>query len=93
MKPALLRAIPIAGWIYLAYGGIRAARGRPIEHPVARAAWWIDAVLSTVGHAVQIPSAIRAAGPHRSPVATAALTMAFGMTWRTAQKPTKENSA
>jgi hypothetical protein len=93
MKTLLLRAIPITGWIYLAYGAVRAAKGRALAHPLARAAWWIDAFLSTVVHGAQIPAALRAAGPGRSPAATAALTMVFGMTWWRTQPPTKESSS
>ncbi|MEV0948664.1 hypothetical protein [Rhodococcus sp. NPDC049939] len=91
MKTLLLRAIPIAGWLYLAYGAIRAARKRPLQHPLARTTWWIDAFLSIVVHAAQIPAALRASGGQRSPVATAALTMLFGMTWWTTQQPTKQS--
>lgn len=38
MKAMLLRSIPIAGWIYLAYGAVRAAKGHALRHPLARAA-------------------------------------------------------
>lgn len=80
-KIALLRMIPILGWLYLAFGAGRALRGRPLRHPLARAAWWLDAVLSVVVHAAQVPAAVRVAGGDRSPLATALLTMTFGMTW------------
>ncbi|AOW94077.1 hypothetical protein BFN03_19165 [Rhodococcus sp. WMMA185] len=90
MKTLLLRAIPIAGWIYLVYGAVRAARNRPLEHPLARTAWWVDAFLSIVVHAAQIPAALRADGGRRSRGATAALTMLFGMTWWTTQSPTTQ---
>ncbi|MFD1812581.1 hypothetical protein [Rhodococcus gannanensis] len=76
-----LRAIPVLGWIYVAYGLVVAVRGRPLRNPVARGAWWIDVFLSVVVHAAQIPAALRRSGGDRSPVATAALTMLFGMTW------------
>ncbi|MGW0173934.1 hypothetical protein ACWDUM_08810 [Rhodococcus sp. NPDC003322] len=81
MKSPLLRVIPVLGWLYLAYGALGTAAGSPLRHPAARAAWWIDAFLSVVVHAAQIPAALRADRGRRSPAATAALTMAFGMTW------------
>ncbi|EME15290.1 hypothetical protein [Rhodococcus triatomae] len=81
MRTTALRAIPVLGWIYVAYGLIAAANGRPLRSRVARGVWWIDVFLSVVVHAAQIPAALRSAGANRSPAATAALTMLFGMTW------------
>ncbi|MDX3763120.1 fatty acid CoA ligase family protein [Streptomyces sp. AK02-04a] len=72
-----LRAIPLAGWAYLLYGALRPFDALPLA-----VVWWIDAFLSVVVHAAQIPPALprgRAAG--RSGVATAALTMLYGATW------------
>ncbi|WP_371502136.1 fatty acid CoA ligase family protein [Kitasatospora sp. NBC_00374] len=72
-----LRAVPLAGWAYLAAGLLH-----PVDQPVLVALWWIDAFLSVVVHAAQIPQALprgRAAG--RGAAATAALTMLYGATW------------
>lgn len=72
-----LRAIPLVGWAYLAAGLIH-----PVDQPVLVAIWWIDAFLSLVVHAAQIPPALphgRAAG--YGPWASAALTMLYGATW------------
>ncbi|MFI9270844.1 fatty acid CoA ligase family protein [Kitasatospora sp. NPDC052896] len=72
-----LRAVPLAGWAYLAAGLLH-----PVDQPVLVALWWLDAVLSVLGHAVQLPKALsrgRAAG--RSPGAAAVLTMLYGATW------------
>ncbi|MFI6448580.1 fatty acid CoA ligase family protein [Kitasatospora sp. NPDC050543] len=72
-----LRGIPLAGWAYLAAGLIH-----PVDQPVLVALWWIDAFLSVVVHAAQLPQALprgRAAG--HGPAATAALTMLYGATW------------
>ncbi|WP_327142159.1 hypothetical protein [Nocardia sp. NBC_01327] len=82
LKPALLRAIPILGWLYLAAGLIAALTDRAPANRLLRAVWWIDVFLSTVVHAAQIPAALRAAaGTDRSPVETAVLTQIFGATW------------
>lgn len=82
MKTAALRAVPIIGWLYLAAGIAAAATGRVPAHPVWRTVWWIDAFLSVVVHAAQIPPALRAArGSGRAPLETAVLTQIFGMTW------------
>ena len=74
-----VRAIPVLGWLYLLAG----ARSRGVW----RAIWWVDLFLSVVVHAAQIPAALRAArGTGRSPVATAALTQIFGLTyWKTTE--------
>lgn len=93
MRTAALRAIPVLGWLYLAYGLMVAVKGRPIRHRVARGAWWIDAFLSVVVHAAQIPAALRAAGGARSPLSTAVLTMVFGMTWWKTQPTTEGEDA
>ncbi|MGP3925637.1 fatty acid CoA ligase family protein [Streptomyces sp. 8N616] len=76
-RQAALRAIPLAGWAYLLAGLIH-----PFQSPVLQALWWIDAFLSVVVHAVQIPKALprgRAAG--RGTAATVWLTMLYGATW------------
>ncbi|MEU0375270.1 hypothetical protein ABZ070_35015, partial [Streptomyces sp. NPDC006283] len=74
-----LRAVPLLGWAYLAAWPLL-----PWEHAALTALWWVDAFLSVVVHAVQIPSALRAEqelATARWPWATAALTMLFGATW------------
>lgn len=82
MKPAVLRAVPILGWLYLAAGIAAAATDRVPQSRVLRGIWWIDAFLSFVVHAAQIPTALRTAeGSGRSSVETAVLTQIFGMTW------------
>ncbi|WP_433678462.1 hypothetical protein [Nocardia sp. CA-119907] len=82
MKATVLRAIPVLGWLYLAGGVAAAATNRIPESPVLRGIWWIDAFLSFVVHAAQIPAALRAAeGSGRSRVQTVVLTQIFGMTW------------
>ncbi|NLU76230.1 AMP-binding protein [Streptomyces sp. HNM0575] len=76
-RQRILRAVPLVGWAYLLLGAVR-----PFDSAVLTALWWIDAFLSVVVHAAQIPSALprgRAAG--RSTAATAALTMLYGATW------------
>ena len=91
MKTILLRTIPILGWLFLGYGAARSATGRPLRHPVARFAWWLDAFLSVIVHAAQIPTALRTAAGTRPPLTTAILTMVFGMTWWKTQH-TKETT-
>jgi len=82
MKSTVLRAIPVLGWLYLAGGVAAAATDRVPESRVLQGIWWIDAFLSFVVHAAQIPAALRAAeGSGRSGVQTAVLTQIFGMTW------------
>ncbi|MCU1643519.1 MAG: hypothetical protein JWN03_3794 [Nocardia sp.] len=82
LKPSVLRAIPILGWLYLAAGLIAALTDRAPANRLLRAIWWIDVFLSTVVHAAQIPAALRAAADtDRSPVETAVLTQIFGATW------------
>ncbi|MFF4229772.1 fatty acid CoA ligase family protein [Streptomyces sp. NPDC001820] len=74
-----LRAVPLLGWAYLAAWPLL-----PWDHAALTALWWVDAFLSVVVHAVQIPSALRAEqelATGRRPWATAALTMVFGATW------------
>jgi acyl-CoA synthetase (AMP-forming)/AMP-acid ligase II len=71
------RLVPIGGWLYLAYG---LAFG--FGHPLLWAVFWIDAFLSVVVHAAQIPLARRRARYAGFGVAaTAFLTMLFGATW------------
>lgn len=72
-----LRSIPVLGWAFLLLGVVRPFRSKPL-----RAIFWIDAFLSIVVHAAQIPVARREAarrgiGPGR----TAVMTMVFGATW------------
>ncbi|GFH39436.1 fatty acid CoA ligase family protein [Streptomyces pacificus] len=74
-----LRAVPLLGWAYLAAWPLL-----PWDHPALTALWWLDAFLSVVVHALQIPAALRAereSATGRGPWATAGLTMAFGATW------------
>lgn len=81
-KVLALRAIPIAGWLYLVAGAVAAWRGRVPRHRLLRATWWIDAFLSVAVHAAQIPVALRAAqGSGHSTLRTALLTQIFGLTW------------
>ncbi|MET8778122.1 hypothetical protein ABZV58_24240 [Nocardia sp. NPDC004654] len=82
MKTTALRAIPILGWLYLVAGLIAARTGQAPGNRWLRAAWWIDAFLSVVVHAAQIPVALRATrGTGHSPWKTAVLTQIFGLTW------------
>ncbi|WP_306360998.1 hypothetical protein [Nocardia sp. CC227C] len=82
MKVLALRAVPILGWLYLAVGLIAALTGRAPANRLLHAVFWIDAFLSIVVHAAQIPAALRAAeGSGTSPVETAVLTQIFGLTW------------
>jgi acyl-CoA synthetase (AMP-forming)/AMP-acid ligase II len=71
------RLVPIVGWLYLAYGVIAG-----FAHPLLWALFWLDAFLSVVVHAAQIPLAWRRARlAGHSFARTAALTMLFGATW------------
>ncbi|MFD6350980.1 hypothetical protein ACWCW7_00640 [Nocardia tengchongensis] len=82
MKVLVLRAIPVLGWLYLAVGVLLAAGDRAPANRLLRAVFWIDAFLSVVVHAAQIPAALRAtADTGHSPVKTAAMTQIFGITW------------
>ncbi|MBB5911856.1 hypothetical protein BJY24_000723 [Nocardia transvalensis] len=82
MRTTALRAVPILGWLYLAAGLVVAATDRTPSSRALRALWWIDAFLSVVVHAAQIPVALRASrGSGRSPARTAAMTQIFGLTW------------
>ncbi|WP_175583000.1 hypothetical protein [Nocardia cyriacigeorgica] len=82
MRTTALRAIPIAGWLYLVAGLVAAAAGRAPDNRALRALWWIDAFLSTVVHAAQIPVALRAARhTGRSSTEIAVMTQIFGLTW------------
>ncbi|WP_223513770.1 MULTISPECIES: hypothetical protein [Nocardia] len=89
-KTTVIRAIPVLGWLYLAGGVLAAATDRIPDNRILRTVWWIDAFLSVVVHAAQIPVALRAAeGSGRSRFATAVLTQIFGLTWWRTQ-PGKE---
>ncbi|MGW5227802.1 hypothetical protein ACWEP5_22995 [Nocardia niigatensis] len=82
MKVPALRAIPVLGWAYLVLGLLLAAGDRAPANRLLRAVFWIDAFLSIVVHAAQIPAALKAtAGTGHSPVKTAAMTQIFGITW------------
>jgi hypothetical protein len=85
MRTNALQAVPILGWIYLLGGLLAALAGYAPRNRALRALWWIDAFLSVVVHAAQIPAALRAT-EGRDPVKTAVLTQIFGLTyWRTQQ--------
>ncbi|MFK0222891.1 fatty acid CoA ligase family protein [Streptomyces vinaceus] len=76
------RIVPLAGWAYLVGGAAWAAFSGVPEALLPRLLWWTDAVLSVVGHAVQLRPALsraRAAGVGRP--AAVGLTMLFGATW------------
>ncbi|MDH6119825.1 fatty acid CoA ligase family protein [Kitasatospora sp. GAS204B] len=82
-----LRTIPLAGWAYLLLGAVH-----PVDSIPLSVLWWIDAFLSVVVHAAQIPVALprgRAAG--RRPGATIALTMLYGATWWRSLSPTAKD--
>ncbi|AYF72938.1 hypothetical protein D7D52_02600 [Nocardia yunnanensis] len=82
MKVTVLRAIPVLGWLYLVVGLLLAAGDRAPANRLLRAVFWIDAFLSLVVHAAQIPAALKAtAGTAHSPVKTATMTQIFGITW------------
>ncbi|WP_280268305.1 hypothetical protein [Nocardia wallacei] len=89
MKVVVLRAVPILGWLYLLVGLVVALTGRAPASRTLRALWWADMLLSTVGHAAQIPIALAADELASRPRAeTAAMTQIFGLTWwRTQPKP------
>ncbi|WP_039798645.1 hypothetical protein [Nocardia araoensis] len=90
MKTTALRAVPVLGWLYLAGGALAATIGRVPDSRILRIVWWVDAFLSVVVHAAQIPVALRAAeGSGRGRVQTAILTQIFGLTWWRTQ-PGKE---
>ncbi|MEV6319097.1 fatty acid CoA ligase family protein [Streptomyces sp. NPDC051776] len=76
-RRAALRAIPLAGWAYLLAGLVH-----PFQSPVLQALWWIDAFLSVVVHAAQIPKALpRGRATGRGTAATVWLTILYGATW------------
>lgn len=82
MKVVALRAIPVLGWLYLAIGLLTVLAGKAPANRLLRTVFWIDAFLSVVVHAAQIPAALRATeGSGKSPVETAVLTQIFGLTW------------
>lgn len=90
MKTTAFRAIPVLGWLYLAGGALAVATDRVPDSRLLRTVWWIDAFLSIVVHAAQIPAALRAAEDSgRSRLETAVLTQIFGLTWWRTQ-PGKE---
>ncbi|MFE9575054.1 hypothetical protein ACFYO1_01590 [Nocardia sp. NPDC006044] len=83
MKSPALLTIPLLGWALLLAGAIAWAAGHPPRSRVLRMLWAIDAFLSIVVHAAQIPAALRAAATSdRSRLETALMTQVFGMTWR-----------
>lgn len=72
-----LRSIPILGWAFLLLGVLR-----PFRSTTLRAIFWIDAFLSIVVHAAQIPAARRETADRGiSAGRTALMTMVFGATW------------
>jgi acyl-CoA synthetase (AMP-forming)/AMP-acid ligase II len=72
-----LRAIPLAGWAYLIAGLIY-----PSTQPVLLALWCLDAFLSVVVHAAQVPRAVRRGRAAGRRAASAAIpTMILGATW------------
>ncbi|MFD8395794.1 fatty acid CoA ligase family protein [Streptomyces sp. NPDC059680] len=76
-KTRALRAIPLLGWAYLPVRFLL-----PADQQVLTVLWWIDAFLSIVVHAAQIPLALpRARAAGRGGGAAAALTMLYGATW------------
>ncbi|WP_280512340.1 hypothetical protein REK76_17955 [Nocardia farcinica] len=82
MRVAVLRSIPLIGWLYLVAGLVLARSGHAPRDPILRTLWWIDAFLSVVVHAAQIPAALRAATESGRPAwRTAVLTQIFGLTW------------
>ncbi|GAB4589057.1 hypothetical protein [Nocardia sp. IFM 10818] len=82
MKTTALRAVPVLGWLYLAVGLLLALAGNAPANRFLRTVFWIDAFLSIIVHAAQIPAALRAArGSDRSPLETAVMTQIFGLTW------------
>jgi hypothetical protein len=88
MKTIALRAIPVFGWLYLLAGLIAALLNRAPASRTLRALWWADAVLSTVGHAAQIPIALAADELASRPrIETAVMTQIFGLTWWRTRAP------
>ncbi|WP_067816579.1 hypothetical protein [Nocardia inohanensis] len=88
MKTTALRAVPVLGWLYVIAGLVAVLANRAPANRFLRAVWWIDAFLSIVVHAAQIPAALRAAeGSDRSAVETAVMTQIFGLTWWKTQEP------
>lgn len=82
MKTVALRAVPVLGWLYLLAGLVAALLGRAPASRILRAVWWADALLSTVGHAAQIPIALAADELASRPrMHTAVMTQIFGLTW------------
>ncbi|MFE9258338.1 fatty acid CoA ligase family protein [Streptomyces sp. NPDC006879] len=74
--------VPLAGWAYLIGGAVWAATVGAPEVAALRWLWWVDAFLSVVVHAGQIPVALprgRAAG--YGPWETALRTLLYGATW------------
>jgi acyl-CoA synthetase (AMP-forming)/AMP-acid ligase II len=79
-----LRAVPIAGWLFLVYGALF-----PLHGAALRSIWWIDLFLSVVVHAAQLVFAVpagRRAG--YSTAATVFFTFLFGATfWKSLEAP------
>ena len=74
---AAARLIPVLGWAYLIVFLVH-----PFDHWFAQLAFWVDAFLSVVVHAAQIPAGIRRgrlAGIR--PVRSAVMTFLLGATW------------
>ena len=71
------RAIPVLGWAFLVYGLVG-----PMPHPALWVLWWIDAFLSIVVHAAQVPTGIRRGRPAGVTAGrSAGMTFVFGATW------------
>jgi hypothetical protein len=79
-----LRTVPIAGWVFLAYGALF-----PLHGVTLWVIWWIDLFLSVVVHGAQLVFAVpagRRAG--YSTAATVFFTFLFGATfWKALEEP------
>ncbi|MEV7090460.1 AMP-binding protein [Streptomyces sp. NPDC093085] len=83
------RAVPLAGWAYLAAGVVH-----PMDQPVLRGLWWTVAALNVGAHIAQIPVGVRrgrAAG--YSDPASAGLTFVYGAAWWRTLPGTEEGAA
>jgi acyl-CoA synthetase (AMP-forming)/AMP-acid ligase II len=77
VSPRWARVVPVAGWVFLFYGAMF-----PLAHPVLRALWAIDLVLSVGAHALQLFAAVPAGRRAGYPLATIVFcTMLLGATW------------
>ncbi len=75
--PKLLTAIPVFGWLYIAYGFIW-----PFTDPILLGIWWLDLFLSVVVHALQIPMGLPKTRRYGISTLTSAInTMLFGATY------------